>query len=343
MAKEPEHARAEVDKELKRAVTAFTRGRFYEVESILYKVIWTMDMSSDEHIQARTLLGNALRRMGRTVEAEKELRKALEISTAEGKAATRRDLMLSMGKLHFRKGDLDLANDLLTEAHDGAKEAGDGLLQGKALIDLGNVQIMLGNYEAAELRLKAGVKLIEAHGTKAELMRGLHNLAYVHFNQGDLAEAKEVLTRCLDLCKDAEPGICVYVYSDLAHTCIKLGELDRAEELLRTAGDMLDRTGDVLGRLNVRWVQGLLMAARGDLNGSLIVFEEVSRAIEEVGAMANLIEVILDYIPILILAGRAEEAEKVLSKARAIVEERSLEHFKKRIAEAQGQLMKRTG
>jgi len=341
MAKDPEASQTEVEKELKRAVSAFNRGRFYEVESILYRVIWTLGMSPDEHIQARTLLGNALRRMGRTAEAEKELRKALEISTAEGKAATRRDLMLSMGKLHFRKGDLDLANDLLKEAHDGAKEAGDGLLQGKALIDMGNVQIMLGNYKAAELRLQDGVRLIEKHGTKAELMRGLHNLAYVHFHQGDLAQAKAVLTRCLELCKDAEPGICVYVYSDLAHTCIQLGELDRAEELLKKAGEMLDRTGDALGRLNVRWVQGLLMAARGDLNGSIAVYEEVSGAIAEVGAMANLIEVILDYVPILISAGRADEAENALAKARGIVEELSLGHFRKRIAEAQGLLKRR--
>ena len=340
MAKGPEPPRTDVEKDLNRAVSAYSRGRFYEVESILYRIIWTMQISPDEHIQARTLLGNALRRMGRTAEAEKELRKALEISTAEGKASTRRDLMLSMGKLHFRKGDLDLANDLLKEAHDGAKEAGDGLLQGKALIDMGNVQIMLGNYKAAELRFQDGVKLIEVNGTMFELMRGLHNLAYVHFHLGDLAKAKEVLTRCLDLCRDAEPGMCVYVYSDLAHTCIKLGELDRAEELLKKAGEMLDRTGDALGRLNVRWVQGILMAARGDLYGALVVFEEVSKAIEDVGSMANLIEVILDYVPIMISAGRADAAEKALAKARAIVEERSLDHFKKRIAETQG-LLKR--
>jgi len=80
------------------------------------------------------------------------------------------------------------------------------------------------------------------------------------------------------------------------------------------------------------------MAAQGDLNGSIAVYEEVSGAIAEVGAMANLIEVILDYVPILISAGRADEAENALAKAKGIVEELSLGHFRKRIAEAQGQL-----
>jgi tetratricopeptide (TPR) repeat protein len=326
---------SDFDKELKRAVAAFNKGRFYEVESILYKVIWTMHVNADEHIQARTLLGNALRRMGRTAEAEKELRKALEIATAEGKAATRRDLMLSMGKIHFRKGDLDLANDFLKDAHDSAKEAKDELIQGKALIDMGNVQIMLGNYDVAEVRFQDGVRLIEKVGTKAELMRGLHNLAYVYFHNGNLKKAKEVLLRCVDLCSGAEPGICIYVFSDLAHTYLNLGELDKAEEVLKKAEEKLDRTDDKLGRLNLRWVQGLLMGARGDIDAALTVYDEIVPAIEDVGAQANVVEVVLDYIPLLIVARKKEQAHSSLEKAKAIVEQRTLGHFKKRISEVE--------
>jgi tetratricopeptide (TPR) repeat protein len=326
----------EFDKEFKRAVAAFNKGRFYEVESILYKVIWTMHVSPDEHIQARTLLGNALRRMGRTAEAEKELRKALEIATAEGKAQTRRDLMLSMGKIHFRKGDLDLANDFLKDAHDSAKDAKDELVQGKALIDMGNVQMMLGNYDVAEVRFQDGVKLIEMVGTKAELMRGLHNLAYVYFHNGNLQKAKEVLLRCVELCSGAEPGICIYVFSDLAHTYIHLGELDKAEEVLKKAEEKLDRTDDKLGRLNLRWVQGLLMGARGDIDTALIVYEEIVPAIEDVGAQANVVEIILDYLPLLIRAGKNKQAREALVKAKAIVDQRALGHFKKSITAAEG-------
>ncbi len=329
---------AEVD--LKRAVAAFNKGRFYEVESILYKVIWTMHVSPDEHIQARTLLGNALRRMGRTAEAEKELRKALEIATAEGKASTRRDLMLSMGKIHFRKGDLDLANDFLKDAHDSAKDAKDELVQGKALIDMGNVQIMLGNYDVAEVRFQDGVKLIEKFGTKAEHMRGLHNLAYVYFYKGNLQKAKAVLLQCVELCSGAEPGICIYVFSDLAHTYINLGELDKAQEVLKRAEEKIDKTDDKLGRLNLRWVQGLLMGARGDINGALTVYEEVVPAIEDVGAQANVVEVILDYIPLLVMGGKTKEAQEALAQAKTIVEERSLGHFRKRIADAEGHFKK---
>jgi tetratricopeptide (TPR) repeat protein len=340
MANEDGPGNSEFDKELKRAVSAFNKGRFYEVESILYKVIWTMHVNADEHIQARTLLGNALRRMGRTAEAEKELRKALEIATAEGKASTRRDLMLSMGKIHFRKGDLDLANDFLKDAHDSAKEAKDELVQGKALIDMGNVQIMLGNYDIAEVRFQDGVRLIEKFGTKAEHMRGLHNLAYVFFNKGNLQKAKEVLLQCVELCSGAEPGICIYVFSDLAHTYINLGELDKAEEVLKRGQEKLDRTDDKLGRLNLRWVQGLLLGARGDLVGALAIYEEIVPAIEDVGAQANVVEVLLDYIPLQLMSGKTKEAHVALAKAKAIVEERSLGHFKKRIAEVDGKFEK---
>jgi|GEM_PF-4481963 len=335
-----EQGQIEFDKELKRAVAAFNKGRFYEVESILYKVIWTMHVNPDEHIQARTLLGNALRRMGRTAEAEKELRKALEIATAEGKASTRRDLMLSMGKIHFRKGDLDLANDFLKDAHDSAKEAKDELVQGKALIDLGNVQIMLGNYDVAEVRFQDGVGLIEKVGTKAELMRGLHNLAYVYFHNGNLQKAKEVLLRCVELCSGAEPGICIYVFSDLAHTYINLGELDKAQEVLKKAEEKLDRTDDKLGRLNLRWVQGLLKGARGDTKGALTIYEEILPAIEDVGAQANVVEVILDYLPVQVVAGKTKEAQEALTKAKAIVDQRSLGHFKKKITEMEGHINK---
>ena len=338
MPSEDEKGLAEFDKELKRAIAAFNKGRFYEVESILYKVIWTMHVIPDEHIQARTLLGNALRRMGRTAEAEKELRKALEIATAEGKAATRRDLMLSMGKIHFRKGDLDLANDFLKDALNSAREAKDELIEGKALIDLGNVQIMLGNYDVAEVRFRDGTKLIEKVGTKAELMRGLHNLAYVYFHNGNLQRAKEVLLRCVELCSGAEPGICIYVFSDLAHTYINLGELDKAEEVLKKAEEKLDRTDDKLGRLNLRWVQGLLKGARGDTKDAFGIFEEILPALEEVGAQANIVEIILDYLPILIGAGKTKETHEFLTKAKAIVEQRSLGHFKKKIAEMEAQL-----
>ena len=330
-------AEIDINKELKRAATAYTKGRFYEVESILYKIIWTMPMGPDEHIQARALLGNALRKMGRTAEAEKELRKALEIATAEGKASTKRELMLSLGKIHFRKGDLDLATEFLKDAHDAAEDAGDALLQGKALIDMGNVQILLGNYTIAETRFQEGVKLIEHKGTKVELMRGLHNLAYVHFNLGELVKARDVLIKCMSLCADAdEVGMCLYVLSDLAHTYIRLGELDKAQDLLKKAGVFLDKTDDRLGRLNLRWVQGLLMDARGDSKGAIEVYEDVARSMEEVGAQVNIVELALDFVPVFLKAGNIKEAQMALDRAKGIVKDRSIGHFNKRIAESEG-------
>ena len=162
---------------------AYNKGRFYEVESILYKVIWTMSATPDELLQARALLGNALRRMGRTSEAEKELRKAMELSKAQGKGATKAEVLLAMGKLHFRKGYLVVAEELTKEGQQAAREVGNAALAGKALMDLAGIYVMRGNYDAAEPKLQEAIRLFQLAGARSEAVRALHNLGYVFFHK----------------------------------------------------------------------------------------------------------------------------------------------------------------
>lgn len=322
------------DEALERALAAYHDGRYYEAESVLYKLIWTMELNPEDHILARTLLGNSLRKMGRTAEAEKELKKAVEIANQHGRTSTQGDLLLSMGKLRFRKGELEQAIDLLNKAGESYRDMGNNEGIGRVLIDLGMTEVLLGKYEKAERKFKEAISFIRASGDKVELIRALHNLAYVYFHLKDYFKAKERLYECKAICDEVGEGrLCIHTYSNLGHTCIKTRDLDKAAEYLRKAGELLDTTEDEMCRLNVRWVQGLLMGEEGQLDGALDVFEEIGQALEKVGAPGPMVEFILDYIPILVRGKRLHVARELLDRARRTAQERFKGHYMARIEE----------
>ena len=182
-------------------------------------------------------------------------------------------LLISMlNVIYLRRGDHAAAEELITEA-----VAGDttryGLHEPMLLFHAGRLAMETGDF------VGAGEMYVAAERA-AERVRSPHGLSFALFGRarlarqlGDLATARDLFDRTLQIDRVVDPGEVWASHYNLALTCLGLGDLDRAAEHV----EALRRGAGVLSREAHESAAGRLLRARGH---DRIAERHLRRAIE---------------------------------------------------------------
>ena len=163
---------------------------------------------------------------------------------------------------------------LLEEARNRAESAGDPLLYGRILNNLGILQTESGCYDEALELFRQALKIREGLDYRLGAVINLHNIGDVHMRLGDDARAWAAFKKSHELAVASgyEHGE-VMNEAYLAFLEGQQGEGDPEQRLLNVL-TRADRIGQHETRVNARWFLGKHRMGLGDLEGARNIWEE---------------------------------------------------------------------
>jgi len=200
------------------------------------------------------------------------LQEARELAGTDDVLAAR--ALTALSQRSIRQGDASDALVLLEEAKGRAKRAGDPLLHGRILNNLGILQTEAGRYDEALDLFREALRIREGLDYRMGAVINLHNIGDVHMRLGDDARAWAAFKKSheLAIASGFEHGE-VMNEAYLAFLEGRQGQGDPEERLV----DVLkraDRIGQHETRVNARWFLGKHRFGQGDLEGARHVWEE---------------------------------------------------------------------
>lgn len=168
------------------------------------------------------------------------------------------------------EGYLDQARALFGTIISAADRCGDRLRAADALIDLGDIQRAVGNYEAATGSLTTALKLYQAagQGPRGEAT-ALVNLGGVQYTIADFPAAADSLTTALKLFRDHKDRLGEVTALDYLGTLQQArGDFPAASGSLVTALDVCVSLGHDIAEASVRNHLGVVQLATGDYCGA---------------------------------------------------------------------------
>ncbi|MGH3331105.1 MAG: tetratricopeptide repeat protein [Nocardioidaceae bacterium] len=128
---------------------------------------------------------------GQSTEGSAWLERAL-VKASDAPAETRAPALLTLGIMSEQRGELDLATELLAQARDLYRLAGDRAGEARSLNGNGIVADSAGRAAEAEDHLRAAVAIFDDLGDAAGRTDALDNLGLVYLHQGRWAEARDI-------------------------------------------------------------------------------------------------------------------------------------------------------
>jgi tetratricopeptide (TPR) repeat protein len=217
-------------------------------------------------------LGSLSMELGQVSEGEALLAEAREIAGSDDLLAAR--TLNSLALRTIRSGDMEASTELLEEAKGHAEQAGDPLLLGRILNNLGTIHTEAGRYDEALENFQTALRIREGLDYRKGAVINLHNIGDVHFRMGDLARAWAAFKRSRDIASASgyEPGV---IMNDafMAYLEGKKGE-DGVGERLKLITAKADKTTHHETRMNARLLWGKHRAEKGDEKGAREVWNE---------------------------------------------------------------------
>lgn len=169
-----------------------------------------------------------------------------------------------------------------------------------------------GDFDKALSRLiLAQEELIEDLNTSLESACILHDIGWIHFRRGNLAEAEEYLLKALQIVQPSDRyDIQASVFNRLGGVYFRKGDLDQASEYTRRGLEIREKIGDLLGAARSSNNLCLISYARGRWGEAL---QSLQRDLTLQARLGDNEEVIICHRNIAELQidlGQLEEAEK---------------------------------
>ncbi|MEO6877584.1 MAG: tetratricopeptide repeat protein, partial [Gemmatimonadaceae bacterium] len=143
-----------------------------------------------------------LRDRGRTSDAEPLYTRSLELSIKLGYDAGHAHALNFLGSLAARRGDVNRAADMMTEALALAERCGETRLIGMIQQNLGILADMRGNPAASLAHFRMSLRTFESAKDLQLVAWSLTNLGYHHVKEERFDEAESVLNRALGIARE---------------------------------------------------------------------------------------------------------------------------------------------
>jgi DNA-binding CsgD family transcriptional regulator len=226
------------------------------------------------------MLGMTLKWSGE-VDGAQERFEALRSRTVETGDETSLPFLLSqMSETATWAGDWSRALRLAEEAHVTALQTRQEPIRAGALYAMALAQAHLGLTQEARASADAGLSLSKRVGSVFAMMLNQSVLGFVELSLGDPAAAHDQLgplVAWLDVVGIREPGVIRFV-PDEVESLIALGELDRADRLLKPYEDDAARLDRPWATLAAARSRALLVATTGDVPAGAALLEQALSA-----------------------------------------------------------------
>jgi len=275
----------------------------------------------------------------------------LQSISTESESKFRAEALVEMGKIRSKKGELEEASKLFSEALEQAREL--PCERAKALRGLGVVQGKLGDYSKAQEFLERSAKdamavmdskgMLLAHLELGNVFigRGMYQEAIDHFSKcaagfgpveltnvhinmgianaylGRNDEARLHLENAIRLADETgQPRSRAYALTSLAEVLIKSGQTETAKEHCFRALDVVTELGDKLGISAAYANLGMAERISGNLSASEEYYDESLAALKGVDAPWRMGERKMELGMLLEEKGDVGRARKMLEESR---------------------------
>jgi DNA-binding CsgD family transcriptional regulator len=235
---------------------------------------WPPHAEMDVH--PNVLAGNLLRwaddHDGARARFDVEYRRALERGAETGLPL----LLWGMADLEIRAGRWDLAGTYVVQGYEAANMSGSEFGMVVMNYPRGLLAACLGDVELARAAVAESLDLAERHGMFQGMLWGLEVAAFLELSLGNPAAAAARVQPLLDLAgafgRPLEPAQ-LRAWPDAVEANVMLGNLDEAEAILEPFEEASTRLGRTWGIATASRGRGLLLAARGDLEGAVAALD----------------------------------------------------------------------
>ena len=193
-----------------------------------------------EHAEAHSLAGEAAQELSRFPLAEEHLRHAVQYFDQVGDERQVLSSQLGIAECKMRQGNLPTARHTATKALLAATAERWPELSARALVCLGNVAWLEGEYAAGMDYLSSAQELFEQQNLQAEANRTKTSRAIIVALSGDTPKAAELFTEALDYFQQVGHfPLVIRTLNNLAGIAYHAGDYNRAREYLLQCVDML--------------------------------------------------------------------------------------------------------
>ncbi len=248
-------------------------------------------------------------------EGRELLEAAAQASEAQGEArALRAKALWGVGFMALMAGDPERAAPALEQSLAAFRELHDLWGCARALLVLGDTQVVLGDpqaptvlEESADLARKAGDRWCLAHALG---LRG-----YAHLARNDLTAARPLFEECVAVAREAQDKQGLrYGLIGLGRVAVKQGDYDAAESLLEEALSIARGLGEDYSEASALQDLGELAIGRGDYARAGHLLEQAQAILPELAPVGAVLGPLLDL-------ARVAHAEGDRSRARLLVHE----------------------
>ncbi|MEQ1564524.1 MAG: tetratricopeptide repeat protein [Myxococcota bacterium] len=260
--------------------------------------------------------GRALRLHGRTDDAERDFRAALDSASTAG---VRGPLMRELGVLYHGSRRMDDAREWYERALVAHREANDPGAEAITIGNLGALDHDACRYEDAEVRYATALAGLRAAGDRRTEAVFVANHAVLLQEQGQLGAAETAYRRALALHEsENDPRMSAITLGNLGLLLHELGRLDEALALHRSAAAQIatvaDRVSEALGAARL----GAALAATGDSVAAGVELDRAARAAACDPLTAGVVELFRGFVDH--ARGRVAERDRRLAEGRPFIE-----------------------
>lgn len=192
---------------------------------------------------------------------------------------------LLVSRLHRLNNEQEAAVTLLLEAREEAAAGGNASKEAELSIECGLLFSRMEHFERAVIEYRRAAQLLEGSGDLNRLAHTRVSLAIMHYFEGELDVAEDLLMENLALGDALSPDRLYYTKSNLANLLLDKGEVNKAIDLLRETSDWYGHRGDRRSQLTVNLQLTDALMEAGALSDALVLAREVAVAAEEMGEL----------------------------------------------------------
>lgn len=187
-------------------------------------------------------------------------------------------MQLGLANHALRRDDLALALTLLEEARPRAEAAGDRILLGRILNNLGLVHFSRGRYDLALADFRRSLEVRQGLGYRQGEVVNMHNIGDAHLRLGNLGHAWAAFEKSRETAAECgyDRGV---VMNDVFLLYLRGLRGDEVAAELDRAGAKARRLGDVEIALTARWLQARLYARAGDPRADALLAQVAADAV----------------------------------------------------------------
>jgi tetratricopeptide (TPR) repeat protein len=224
------------------------------------------------------------RRLRDYVAARDDAERALELAQDVGDRRAIGSAYTQASLIAQRQGHYVLARSYAQRAKELAQQLNDERAEGRLLLMLGGLTLLLGDEEHAVEHLKASYARALDSDSPADAAQALEGMARVHLNRGEYDQADALARNALELLQGREDYLHEVCPSQLVlgRALLERGRLDEAEEAFRAADAAAEQMASISHRTEAWVALGDLAARRGDDRGAARLYRNAAEALQEV-------------------------------------------------------------